>query len=125
MIPSFASEFVKIYMSDVLPFKQELGSGAMIELDDVEEEHSGGDDSKPAVVRDASGRTAKKNWGVLKDKLRSSSLTTPGASHIKKVTSSSNLLHPDAARKKRKDSETDDSGVMLYARRWRRKSWAP
>ena len=124
MIPSSTSEFVKIYMSDVLPFKQELGSGAMIELDDVEEEQSG-DDGKPAVVKDASGRSAKKNWSVLKDKLRSSSLTTPGSSQIKKVSSTSNLLHPDAARKKRKDSEADDSGVMLYARRWRRKSWAP
>ena len=117
------SEFVKIYMSDVLPFKQELSSGTMIDRDvPLVKCNDEGDDEKDDIVEEHNP-TAKKRWTTVKEKVRTHTMEAGGSSkaHTKAT------LHPDALGKQSRRSRTEGSseGVLLYARGLRRQSWAP
>ena len=114
------SEFVKIYMSDVLPFKQELSSGTMIDRDvPLVKFDDYKDEEKDAIAEDLNP-TAKKRWSMVKEKVRTNTMEAGGSS--KKAS-----LHPDAVGKPRRRSRTEGNseGVLLYARGLRRQSWAP
>ena len=117
-------------MSDVLPFKQELSSGTMIESDvpivQEEEDDDEEEDDIYSPVKELSGRSGKKSWNLVRDKLRSNALATAGNSSMSSPATKGALLHHDAASKsKRKGSDSSSDGVLLYARRSRRQSWAP
>lgn len=116
-------------MSDVLPFKQELSSGTMIESDVPivqEEDDDDEEEERNSPVKELSGRSGKKSWNLVREKLRSNALATTGNSSVSSPATKGALMHHDAASKsKRKGSDNSSDGVLLYARRSRRQSWAP